>query len=158
MSDYATTHTIDQVVVTAGWISPSFDRSGVIIKDASRRMAEITDGTSNSLMAVEQAGRPDVWRLGRNTGTQQPFVNKGPWAAELNSIGVRGHTADGLVSPGPCAINCTNLDGVYSFHTGGAQAVFADGHVQMLRQGMDIWTLFAITTANGGEVVDSSSL
>jgi prepilin-type N-terminal cleavage/methylation domain-containing protein len=158
MSDYATTHIIDQSVVNAGWISPSFDRSGVIIKDASRRIAEITDGTSNTLMAVEQGGRPQVWILGRTNGSLQPFVNKGPWAAELNSIGVRGHSNDGLVSPGPCAINCSNVDGVYAFHTAGAQAVFADAHVQMLRRGMDIWTLFALTTAAGGEVINGSDL
>jgi hypothetical protein len=158
MSDYATTHTIDQTVVTAGWIPSTFDRLGAVILDASRRMTDIADGTSNTLLAVEQGGRPQVWTFGKDTGTLQPFVNKGPWAAELNSIGIRGHTNDASTSPGPCAINCTNLDGVYSFHSGGALAVLADGHVQMLHRGLDIWVLFALTTANGGELFDASGL
>ena len=158
MSDYATTHTIDQAVVNAGLISATFDRSGVIIKDASRRLTDIGDGTSTSLMAVELGGRPDIWINGQKQAGQQPFVNKGPWAAELNSIGIRGHTNDGLLVPGPCSINCSNVDGVYAFHTGGALAVFADGHVGFLRQGISIWTLYALTSANGGEIVDSNDL
>jgi prepilin-type processing-associated H-X9-DG protein len=48
------------------------------------------------------------------------------------------------------------VDGVYAFHAGGAQAAFVDGHVQMLRQGMNIWVLFALTTAQGDEVVNAS--
>ena len=112
---------------------------------------------STTLAVVEQAGRPQVWLFGQNVGLQ-PFVNKGPWAAELNSIGIRGHTEDGLLSPGPCAINCTNQDGVYAFHPGGANAVFADGHVAMLHQGLDIWVLFALTTARGGETLANSDL
>jgi prepilin-type N-terminal cleavage/methylation domain-containing protein/prepilin-type processing-associated H-X9-DG protein len=155
MSDYATTHTIDQAVVNAGWISPTFPRLGAIILNDYRRILDITDGTSSTLLVVELAGRPQVWIQGQQqAGQLQPFVNKGPWAAELNSIGVRGHTNDGLLSPGPCAVNCSNVDGIYSFHTGGAMSVFVDGHVQMLHKGLDIWVLFAITTAQGGEVVN----
>jgi len=154
MSDYAGTHTVDQVVVTAGWLSPSFDRTGVLLKDDHRTITAISDGTSNTLAVVEQAGRPQVWEFNHTNGLQ-PFVNKGPWAAELNSIGIRGHTNDCQLSPGPCAINCCNQDGVYSFHPSGANAVFADGHVTSLRKDLDIWVLFALTTANGGEAFAS---
>jgi prepilin-type N-terminal cleavage/methylation domain-containing protein/prepilin-type processing-associated H-X9-DG protein len=157
MSDYAGTHTIDMVVVTAGWLPDTFDRTGVLLLNDHRRITDITDGSSTTLAVVEQAGRPQVWLFGQNVGLQ-PFVNKGPWAAELNSIGIRGHTEDGLLSPGPCAINCTNQDGVYAFHPGGANAVFADGHVAMLHQGLDIWVLFALTTARGGETLANSDL
>jgi prepilin-type N-terminal cleavage/methylation domain-containing protein/prepilin-type processing-associated H-X9-DG protein len=156
MSDYATTHTIDQSVVNAGWISPTFPRLGAIILNDYRKITDITDGTSSTLLVVEEAGRPDVWIQGKQQSGLQPFVNKGPWAAELNSIGIRGHTPDGLSSPGPCAVNCSNVDGIYGFHTGGAMSVFVDGHVQMLHTGLDIWVLFALTTAQGGEVISVS--
>jgi prepilin-type processing-associated H-X9-DG protein len=57
------------------------------------------------------------------------------------------------VQPGRCALNCTNDGEVYAFHTGGANAVFADGHVQFLKKGMDIRVMAALITRAGGEVV-----
>jgi prepilin-type processing-associated H-X9-DG protein len=54
---------------------------------------------------------------------------------------------------GPCAVNCTNESEVYSFHPGGANAVFADGSVRFLRAGMSIRILARLATRAGGEVV-----
>jgi prepilin-type processing-associated H-X9-DG protein len=65
----------------------------------------------------------------------------------------QGSTPDGATKPGPCAINCTNDREVYSFHTGGANAVFADGSVHFLTAGMDIRTFARLVTRAGGEVV-----
>jgi prepilin-type processing-associated H-X9-DG protein len=53
-------------------------------------------------------------------------------------------------------MNCTNDGEVYSFHPGGANAVFADGHVQFLPASMSIQTLAALVTRAGGEVVSTS--
>ena len=58
--------------------------------------------------------------------------------------------------PGPCAINCTNERQVYSFHPGGANAVFADGSVHFLKADVNIRILAALVTRAGGEVVSSS--
>ena len=49
--------------------------------------------------------------------------------------------------------NCGPNDEPFSFHTGGAQAVFGDGHVQFLRDSIDGVTLRSICTPTGGEVV-----
>ena len=66
---------------------------------------------------------------------------------------VLGATPDGVSRPGPCALNCSNDDEIYSFHPGGANTVFADGSVHFLKAGMDIRILARLVTRAGGEVV-----
>jgi prepilin-type N-terminal cleavage/methylation domain-containing protein/prepilin-type processing-associated H-X9-DG protein len=125
---------------------------------AQRKFADITDGTSNTLLVTEQAGRPDFYIKGvkQASNTSMAAYNQwGPWAAyqvsRFQQFGADGITADG--AGGPCTINCNNSQGVYAFHTGGANAVFADGSVRFLRQGLDPNILFGTVTCNGGEVL-----
>jgi len=49
--------------------------------------------------------------------------------------------------------NCGPNDEPFSFHTGGAQAVWGDGHVQFIRDSITPQVLRAICTASGGETV-----
>jgi prepilin-type processing-associated H-X9-DG protein len=49
--------------------------------------------------------------------------------------------------------NCGNNDEIFSFHTGGAQAVFCDGHVQFLSQSIDRRVVRMLVTPTGGEVI-----
>jgi prepilin-type N-terminal cleavage/methylation domain-containing protein/prepilin-type processing-associated H-X9-DG protein len=129
-----------------------------MLDNVMRKITDITDGTSSTLLITEQAGRPDFYILGRrqasNTG-QSAFNQWGPWAAfqvsRFQQFGADGITADG--PGGNCTINCNNSQGPYAFHTGGTNAVFADGSVRFLRVGMHPNTLFAIVTCNGGEVI-----
>jgi prepilin-type N-terminal cleavage/methylation domain-containing protein/prepilin-type processing-associated H-X9-DG protein len=179
MSDYAGVAGINTNLWTATATSPAvlttpkpLDTSGVFMAPpgtptnaltAVRRMEEITDGTSNTLMIVEDAGRPQLWQAGVmvpgsgekgsiNTGNG---VTNGPWAY-TNWMNVSGATADGKSSKGSCAVNCSNNNAIYGFHTGGANVCFADGHVVFLRQTLPIDVLVALCTKNGGEVVDGS--
>jgi prepilin-type processing-associated H-X9-DG protein len=62
----------------------------------------------------------------------------------------QGSTSDGATKPGPCAINCTNEQEVYSFHPLGANAVFADGSLHFLKADMDI-RIFARLATRAGE-------
>jgi prepilin-type N-terminal cleavage/methylation domain-containing protein/prepilin-type processing-associated H-X9-DG protein len=57
--------------------------------------------------------------------------------------------------PGPCALNCTNDREVYAFHSGGANAAFADGSVRFLEASLSIRVLAALVTRAGGEVVSA---
>ena len=41
--------------------------------------------------------------------------------------------ADGSARTGPCAMNCTNDNELYSFHSGGVNGVFGDGSVHFIR-------------------------
>ncbi len=118
------------------------------------RIAAITDGTSNTILLTEDAGRPRLWQAGK-PGPDQ-VVTGGPWNHFKGEIILEGSTFDGTVQPGPCALNCTNDEEVYAFHTGGANAVFGDGHVRFLQVGMDIRILARLITRAGGEVVSGS--
>jgi prepilin-type N-terminal cleavage/methylation domain-containing protein/prepilin-type processing-associated H-X9-DG protein len=123
-----------------------------------RKFTDITDGSSNTLLVTEQAGRPDFYIKGTKqaSNTAMSAYNQwGPWAAyqvsRFQQFGADGITADG--TGGPCTINCNNSQGVYAFHSGGANAVFCDGSVRFLRQGLDPNILFGTVTCNGGEVL-----
>ena len=123
---------------------------GVFPINRTTCLIDIRDGTSNTIMMAECAGRPQLWQ-GR-----QPVPNKwltgGPWASR-SLLWCRGATADGTDFFGECAINCTNDREVYSFHSSGANVVFADGSVRFLQVGLSIRILAALATRAGGEVV-----
>ena len=123
---------------------------GVLVPNQMTCVSQVRDGTSNTIVLTEDAGRPRLWRAGR-PGPDQTVLG-GPWQGYNNGIILRGSNYDGTGAWGPCALNCTNDREVYSFHPGGANAVFADGSVHFLPSSMSIQTLAALVTRAGGEV------
>jgi prepilin-type N-terminal cleavage/methylation domain-containing protein/prepilin-type processing-associated H-X9-DG protein len=144
--DYAPTWGVDPRL-TAG------DSNGVMVPNYMTRINQITDGTSNTIVLTEDAGRPALWQA--STMVPSVVVQGGPWAGFITGITVMGSTPDGASRPGPCAMNCTNDHEVYSFHPGGANAVFADGHVQFLSASVNVRVLAALVTRAGGESVNA---
>jgi prepilin-type N-terminal cleavage/methylation domain-containing protein len=145
--------------------------AGADLRGALRRQAEgpstfgaIADGTSNTILVAECAGREDVWR-GRTmtpAQTDKSLPNParargGAWATNDNpyEIGQRVEwvTGQNLV-PGPMRINNSNEWGhlFYSFHLGGAQFALADGSVRFLTEATPLRTLAVMVTRAGGEV------
>jgi prepilin-type processing-associated H-X9-DG protein/prepilin-type N-terminal cleavage/methylation domain-containing protein len=125
------------------------DGLGVLRRNLRTPVSEITDGTSNTLMVTESAGRPQLWHTGRLVkGGKAP---NSAWANPQRQIRLTGSTPDGLSTPGPCALNCTNDGEVYSFHPGGANGLFADGSVRFLHAGMSLNILAALVSRAGGE-------
>jgi prepilin-type N-terminal cleavage/methylation domain-containing protein/prepilin-type processing-associated H-X9-DG protein len=127
---------------------------GVLVPNQMTKVAQIRDGMSNTIMLAEDAGRPQLWRAGSQI-LGQPDVLGGPWEAFFSGFAVRGSDIDGVSSPGSCSINCTNNREVYSFHPGGANAVYADGSVHFLQKSMSIQILADLVTRAGGEVVST---
>jgi prepilin-type N-terminal cleavage/methylation domain-containing protein/prepilin-type processing-associated H-X9-DG protein len=152
--DYAPTWSVDPVLAKMGLIDPVGDYQGVLVPNQMTKLAAITDGTQNTILLTEDAGRPILWRAGRPDPDQT--VSGGPWAGFNTGIDLQGSQPDGSSRPGPCAINCTNDHELYSFHPSGANAVFADGSVHFLKAGMSVRTLAALVTRAGGEVVSDS--
>jgi prepilin-type N-terminal cleavage/methylation domain-containing protein/prepilin-type processing-associated H-X9-DG protein len=151
--DYAPISEVDGTLADLGLIDPVGDYRGAMPPNCMTRLADITDGTSQTILVAENAGRPEVWRVGRLV--PDGYVGGGPWAGDRNRLVLMGATTDGGTRPGPCAVDCTNEFEIYSFHPDGANAVFADGHVQFLRAGMSIRVLARLATPAGGEVVSA---
>jgi prepilin-type N-terminal cleavage/methylation domain-containing protein/prepilin-type processing-associated H-X9-DG protein len=152
--DYAPAFYVDPVLVQREWIGRPANYDGVLQPNHMTRLSEITDGTSNTILLVEDAGRPRQWRAGR-PGPDQT-IGGCPWCGVHTGITLRGSSRDGETQPGLCSINCTNDHEVYSFHPGGANAVFADGSVHFLKADMSIRILAALVTRAGAEVVSAS--
>jgi prepilin-type N-terminal cleavage/methylation domain-containing protein/prepilin-type processing-associated H-X9-DG protein len=131
--------------------------------------AQIPDGTSTTIMVGEDAGRPAWYGSGRlliASGGRKPN-KEGGWADPNAAFSVDGayspcnlafvgnSTADPCI-PGPtpnsCPLNCDNNSEFYGFHMNGCNAVFADGHVQLLNQSLSLCTLAALVTRAGGEI------
>jgi prepilin-type processing-associated H-X9-DG protein len=113
------------------------------------RLADITDGTSQTILVTECAGRPELWRT---SGPVPGYAPGGVWVAGTLIL-FSGSTPDGATKPGPCAINCSNNREPFSFHPVGVNAVFADGSVHFLKDDLDIRIFARMVTRAGAEVV-----
>jgi prepilin-type N-terminal cleavage/methylation domain-containing protein/prepilin-type processing-associated H-X9-DG protein len=125
--------------------------------DVPRPLSAITDGTSNTLLISELAGRPDQWILGVKQASNANLRFAawwGPWAS-YNSCVYKTWSDDGQTPGGFCTINCNNSWGIYAFHSGGANAVFVDGSVHFLAVGLSRDVFAALVTRAGGEPVGS---
>jgi prepilin-type N-terminal cleavage/methylation domain-containing protein/prepilin-type processing-associated H-X9-DG protein len=116
----------------------------------SRKLTDIPDGTSTTMLVAECAGRPTIWKAG--VPASGPYMDKTAWAS-WNGTYTRGFTYDGLLYPGPCPVNCSDNAGIYGFHTGGANAMYGDGSVRFLQESKDDWVMYAQSTREGGEIL-----
>jgi prepilin-type N-terminal cleavage/methylation domain-containing protein/prepilin-type processing-associated H-X9-DG protein len=200
--DYAAVKGVDVSLETAGFadvLGPATPavipaRKGMMVADANttdkrpRVLGECKDGTSNTIAIAEVAGRPGLWRAGKQIThavfdpTRAPAdanggdIPGGAWAEQQNGFLLNGSSQDGTLKPGLCGVNCCNNyaigpggsptsggrsydDGeIYSFHPGGANVALADGSVRFMQKNISIRTLARLCTASGGETVTASEL
>jgi prepilin-type N-terminal cleavage/methylation domain-containing protein/prepilin-type processing-associated H-X9-DG protein len=128
-----------------GVLTTSLDNSHFLT-----RIGDIKDGTANTILLTESAGRPTLWRAGRPV--PEVYAKNAAWVGGTLIFG-QGSTPDGATKLGPCAINCTNDHEVYSFHPGGANAVFSDGSVRFLKASLEMRMFARMATRAGGVVV-----
>jgi prepilin-type processing-associated H-X9-DG protein len=107
--------------------------NGVLIelgrgRQAAIRLADVTDGASQTLVAAESADRA--------------ADGPGRWASPLN-----------IFSHDNGQINGDSGGDIYSLHPGGAWVGFADGHVQFFSRSMEASVVGALCTRDGGETV-----
>jgi prepilin-type processing-associated H-X9-DG protein len=134
------------------------DQTGGIYGYSSHvKIADIIDGTSQTLAAGERPPSPDYWY-----GWWYASTVSGPQAG-LTTLGVRERRTDDDPSlatcpPGPYAFRPGRLDEqcdlfhFWSLHPGGANFGFCDGSVRFLPYAADA-VLPAMATRAGGEAV-----
>jgi prepilin-type N-terminal cleavage/methylation domain-containing protein/prepilin-type processing-associated H-X9-DG protein len=141
--------------------------------DGPVRIADITDGTSNTILVTEDGGRP-AW-YGSNGVTTMPSYTGAPgttpqgggaWADPLNYIATNGSDPSGSgiaagggfmgipVAPWSCADGCSNDSEIFAFHTGGSNMVFGDGSVRFVINRLTMNQMQALLSRAGDEVID----
>jgi prepilin-type processing-associated H-X9-DG protein len=121
-------------------------------------LAEITDGTSNTMMLSEVLqGRQDDLRGFTWWGGAAGFTAYMPPNSTEPDV-VTGGTCRPLVSPlMPCTTTSTasrpRLLGARSLHTNGVNVAMCDGSIRFVSNNVSIVTWRALSTARGGEVL-----
>lgn len=111
-----------------GAVGPGLpNANGVMLFDKSVRIRDITDGTSHTVMVAEDTGR------GSGEDSQ--------WANGENIYDVASR------------IGSTQHNEIWSDHSGGAYALFADGSVQFLLESLELSVLRALCTRGRGDFV-----
>jgi prepilin-type N-terminal cleavage/methylation domain-containing protein len=149
--DYAPNNAYSSALEGAGLVDVCLNRNGILQVNQTWSIPEIIDGTSNTMMISECAGRPDFFRAGRLVTPMGS--TDGGWADHNSEYIVHGMTDDGVNSPGPCHTNCTNGNEVYSFHTGGANHVMGDGAVRFIPRSMNIRVFVKLVTRAGNDII-----
>ncbi len=151
VGDYTPVLRVEPTLALLNLVDPVADYRGVLNSNAQTRFADIYDGTSNTIMLTECAGRPELWRAGQHVPGFR--VRGAGWADARSAFTMQGFTYDGLITPGPCGLMCTNDREIYAFHPRGTNVLFADGGVRSLAAGTSIRIVARLLTRNGKEVV-----
>ncbi len=161
-------------------------RSNGLLKQGGTRIAEVIDGTSNTIMIGEDAGRDATFLSPYTEGyyngdgvTPRSILGQGPagglapyrrywrWAEPDEAYGVSGQPNNKyrpmkeltpFASNGITAGNNAGAnDELFSFHPGGVNVLLGDGSVRFLKDSVNVVTLRGLVTPAGGEVLSADS-
>lgn len=160
VSDYWALRRVSPLLVGLGLFPPPVDPKGLMDNDnKSTRVAEVTDGISNTMAVAEDGGLPEQWIKGKRVSP--PIIGdvvngkRHYWAAERLDLDLQGFDPNIQIEGGACVLNCMNWLEVYSFHPSGANVVFGDGSVRFVRGSISIRTLVALWTRANGDLAPS---
>jgi prepilin-type N-terminal cleavage/methylation domain-containing protein/prepilin-type processing-associated H-X9-DG protein len=183
VTDYAGVYGVHPAFSAATGITPA-NPFGVITNNVGADPEEvpitsIKDGTSNTFLVVESAGRPYLFQ---NGGVQQGRdltahgVNGGGWSRPASEIWIIGFSDKaGTVPGGPYTVNAANgldttgvyplttpigaalgTDGsgqIFGFHAAGANIALADGSVRLITKDVTPAVVAALATRSNADVV-----
>jgi prepilin-type N-terminal cleavage/methylation domain-containing protein len=195
VTDYAGIYGVHPYFYAATGITPPANPYGAITNNVATsvgsdtapvKLTDITDGTSNTILVTESAGRPYLYQNGVQQGTALTAhgTNGGGWGRPGSEIWLIGFSNKfGTTPGGPVAINAANgvdwqgqfpytsatgpvtpplnTDGggqIYGFHPAGANAVYSDGSVHLLPQSIAPAVLASLVTRAGNDTVLGSTL
>src|SRR5262249_34851432 len=113
--DYTATHGVNPGFYKANGLAegpvpgPLYD--GAMYMDRRTPLETIADGTDNTILLVEDSGRPELFQRGRRISGST--TTGAAWADPEYEIGLDGSDYTGVAANGPCVINCNNDNEVY---------------------------------------------
>jgi prepilin-type processing-associated H-X9-DG protein len=119
-------------------------KNGMGWVDSDVRIADVTDGTSNTIYLTESSSYKNQSWIPRNTGFNQ-FV----WVHHPS----QGYSDAVTPMNSPNTFNNRNPE---SGHTGGCNFAFVDGHVAFIPNSVDMTSYRAMFTRAGGETLANS--
>jgi prepilin-type N-terminal cleavage/methylation domain-containing protein/prepilin-type processing-associated H-X9-DG protein len=163
---------------TRGWAGayggpPQIDDGVFLVLNATQpvRIADITDGTSSTILFGEAYHRDPLWKTFSDqcmwpaSDNLDDLSTMAAWYWALTVARNASEPINWQLTPSLAAGPYTNFSsqcyglmflrlGAYgSGHGGGANVVMADGSVHFLRDSMSLSTLQALSTRAGGEVI-----
>jgi prepilin-type N-terminal cleavage/methylation domain-containing protein/prepilin-type processing-associated H-X9-DG protein len=146
---------------------PGISRDGVFFIESFVRLADITDGSSNTLLFGERYHRDPEHDLRRPLlapGTEPFIAQLGKWGFVAGPGGCMTHLTLHAAAPindrmplgGDASMLAKRACAFGSGHPGGANFAFADGSVRFLSERTPLPILQALSTRRGEEVVSAS--
>jgi prepilin-type N-terminal cleavage/methylation domain-containing protein/prepilin-type processing-associated H-X9-DG protein len=129
------------------------------VRGAKRRVADVTDGASNSIMVAEKAIAAGG-RAGFEGGDNENWHNSGWDEDNIRFHFMPSGDAD-IVNTPPCfppgTLTCTGSSiwrrNFGSAHSGGFNAVFGDGSVKFIRFSIEPVTMMSLAAIDDGRVI-----
>ena len=134
---------------TSAWPVATASFNGVMYYNSSIRFAQITDGTSNTLLAGER------YSMDPTDTNSTTLDNDRGWAWTNYNSGQDslGDTAWPINSNAATTGSTNRLTNFGSGHTGGTNFVFCDGSVHFFSNGVSLVTLQRLSVPNDGHPV-----
>jgi prepilin-type N-terminal cleavage/methylation domain-containing protein/prepilin-type processing-associated H-X9-DG protein len=138
---------------------------GALTANRQTKMAAITDGLSNTLLASESGARHEGWALNKKYADSSTtgWGVRGAWASESNNIvcaGTRGPITAGVAPAGKVTtaahlsgaviMNGWNQGELYSFHPGVCNVAMGDGSVRPLKATISMAALQKLAARSDG--------
>ncbi|QDU58964.1 DUF1559 domain-containing protein [Aeoliella mucimassa] len=138
---------------------------------APRKLRQITDGLSHTLLVNETAGWPQQWHANTRLEDFASMGTRGSWAAwqsfvyststhdgETNAFQGDSGSFSTMGDLADCGINCNNKFAVYSFHPGGALIGFCDGSVRYVSEELSGLAFAQIVAIDDGLVISDTNV
>ena len=146
---------------------------GMLPKNSEPRLAQVTDGLSNTILYAESAGRPFLYRRNHRSAPCRAIGSTAAagCAPERTSASmVPATTASRFPAPAPSTAPTATISAAhpfphpyygsegsgeaYAFHPGGANFAFGDGSVRLLSDNISIREFARLVTRDGGEAFE----